>query len=422
MPRMLDLIRQSAVPAAVMRSAAKGALTLPAAEMLEILVFLTRNSLFAEDAKMALAGWDLNSATDVAADPATPWEVLEYFVAPENLRPKLLPTLLENPAIREARLVDMAQNGSREIVEVMLTSPRVQKSDHTLHALLANPNLREAETQRVREALAVLGRESGDIEAYATVHAQEKTQYEIEHAAEIAAEEALGKPFELIGSLMDSEELEVVAPVEEARVIFEPAPPPDPTIEAAAAATQPAAAPPAEAPPPLAEAPATPAASPAPAPLSPETIQKMRAAEGAARERVSAFQKIARLGVSERIQLAIKGSKEERFILVRDGSKLVSQAVLQSPKVGDAEIETFASMKNVQEGVLREIARNHKFIKNYSVIRALVNNPRSPLDLSLGLVNHLMINDLKHLSTNKNIADTLRKLAMKRFKEKTDKK
>jgi len=148
----------------------------------------------------------------------------------------------------------------------------------------------------------------------------------------------------------------------------------------------------------------------------------MRAAEGAARERVSAFQKIARLGVSERIQLAIKGSKEERFILVRDGSKLVSQAVLQSPKVGDAEIETFASMKNVQEGVLREIARNHKFIKNYSVIRALVNNPRSPLDLSLGLVNHLMINDLKHLSTNKNIADTLRKLAMKRCKEKTDKK
>ena len=405
-----------------MRSAAKGALTLPVVEMLEILVFLTRNSLFAEDAKMALAGWDLNSATEVASDPATPWEVLEYFVAPENLRPKLLPTLLENSAIREARLVDMAQNGSREIVEAMLASPRVQKSDHMLHALLANPNLTEAETQRVREALAALGRESGDIEAYATVHAQERTQYEIEHAAEIAAEEALAKPFELIGSLMDNEELEVVAPVEEARVIFEPAPPPDATIEAAAA-TRPAAAPAAEAPQPVAEAAATPVTSPpVPAPLSAETVLKMRAAEGAARERVSAFQKISRLGVSERIQLAIKGSKEERFILVRDGSKLVSQAVLQSPKVGDVEVETFASMKNVQEGVLREIARNHKFIKNYTVIRALVNNPRSPLDLSLALVNHLMVNDLKHLSTNKNIADTLRKLAMKRFKEKTDKK
>lgn len=156
--------------------------------------------------------------------------------------------------------------------------------------------------------------------------------------------------------------------------------------------------------------------------MSAETIQKMRAAEAASRERISALQKIARLGVSQRIQLAMKGSKEERFILVRDGSKLVSQAVLQSPKVTDVEVETFASMKNVQEGVLREIARNHKFIKNYGVIRNLVSNPRCPLDLSLGLMNHLMVNDLKSLSTNKNVADTLRKLALKRFKERTEKK
>jgi hypothetical protein len=96
--------------------------------------------------------------------------------------------------------------------------------------------------------------------------------------------------------------------------------------------------------------------------------------------------------------------------------------VLQSPKVSDPEIEMFASMKNVQEGVLRDIARNHKFIKNYGVIRNLVSNPRCPLDLSLTLMNHLMVNDLKILSNNKNIPDTLRKLAYKRFKEKTEKK
>jgi hypothetical protein len=76
----------------------------------------------------------------------------------------------------------------------------------------------------------------------------------------------------------------------------------------------------------------------------------------------------------------------------------------------------------VQEGVLRDIARNHKFIKNYGVIRNLVSNPRCPLDLSLTLMNHLMVNDLKILSNNKNIPDTLRKLAYKRFKEKTEKK
>src|SRR5262249_18434683 len=122
MPRMLDLIRQSAVPAGVVRSAAKGALTLPAGEMLEILVFLTNNPIFAEDAKMTLAGWDLATATAAAADPATPWEVLEYLIAPENLRPKLLPALLDNPSVREARLVDLAQSASRETLDTMLAS------------------------------------------------------------------------------------------------------------------------------------------------------------------------------------------------------------------------------------------------------------------------------------------------------------
>ena len=96
--------------------------------------------------------------------------------------------------------------------------------------------------------------------------------------------------------------------------------------------------------------------------------------------------------------------------------------MLQSPKVTDGEIEMFAGMKNVQEGVLRDIGRSHKFMKNYNVVRALTNNPRCPLDLSLTLMGHMMVGDLKALSGNKNIPDTLRKLAMKRFRDKTEKK
>src|SRR5436305_12107551 len=107
MPKMIELMRQSAVPANVMRSAAKGALTLTDGEMIEILVYLTTNPVFAEQAKMSLAGWDEGSAIATARDPHTPWEVLNYMVAPENLRPKVLPALLENPSIREAALVDL---------------------------------------------------------------------------------------------------------------------------------------------------------------------------------------------------------------------------------------------------------------------------------------------------------------------------
>ena len=166
MPKMIDLIRQSAVPASVMRSAARGALSLPTGEMIEILVYLTSNPVFAEQAKMTLAGWDEPSSITTASDPTTPWEVLRYLISPENLRPKLLPALLENSSIRESVFIDMAPKGSREIVDIMLRSQRVKRSAHILHALLTNPNLKEAETQQLYLALRSLGEETTKIMAY----------------------------------------------------------------------------------------------------------------------------------------------------------------------------------------------------------------------------------------------------------------
>jgi hypothetical protein len=375
---MIELIRQSAVPANVMRTAAKGALAVPADEMIEILVYLSSHALFGEQARMTLASWEEKSATAVASNPAAPWEVLEYMIAPENLRPKLVPALLENPTVREARLQDLAQTASRELVDMMLASERVRKSKDVLHALGTNHHLNEQEIAELKAALTDLGEETAEFEAFQELGEGEKSQYEIEHAAEIAAEE--GKAFELVGNVLEDD-------------------------AAVAAAPQAAAAP---------------AAAPADAPMSEEEKnKKMREAEAKTRDRQSTLQKISKLKVGDRVQLAMKGSKDERFILIRDGSKVVSSAVLQSPKLSDVEVETFAGMKNVQESVLRDIARSKKFVKNYSVIRALVNNPRCPLDIGLTLMNHLLINDLKALSMNKNVPDTLRKLGLKKFKEKS---
>jgi len=90
--------------------------------------------------------------------------------------------------------------------------------------------------------------------------------------------------------------------------------------------------------------------------------------------------------------------------------------VLASPKLSEAEVENFASLKNVQENVLRGIGRNRKFIKNYPVNKNLCNNPRTPLDLSLSLMKSLTPADLKSLSQNKNIPDTLRKMSARLYK------
>jgi hypothetical protein len=125
-------------------------------------------------------------------------------------------------------------------------------------------------------------------------------------------------------------------------------------------------------------------------------------------KRDSTLQKIAKLDITGRIALAMRGTKEERSLLIRDGTKLVALAVLDSPKVSDGEVENFAQQKNVLEAVLRAIPLRRRFMKNYSVVRNLVYNPRTPLDLSLGLMKTRWFMTTKNLSGNKEVSDTIR--------------
>ena len=365
---MIDLIKQSEVPANVMRSAAKGALALPAAEMIEILVYLASTPLFGDDARLTLARWDEAACRAVCSDPASPYDVLEYFL--HNRRPRLMPALLENPAIPESALLEIAQEHSAESVQLLLATVRAKASANVLQALDSNPVLMPSQVRQVRDTLkriATTRQAAGPAEDAG--YEEAVAQYLAEHAAEIEAEE--GKSFQLVTDAEPEQQ-----PVE-------------------------------------------PAPSPA---VSVVTAERVRKAKEESDERVSPLQKISRLTVGERVQLAIKGNKEERFILIRDGSKVVSSAVLESPKINDQEVEMFASMKNVQESVLRGIAGKRKHMKTYAVVRALANNPRCPLDVQLTIVKNLLNMDLRALSGNKNVSETVRKVALKMYRERTEKK
>src|SRR5262250_1535662 len=117
MPRMIDLIRHSQFPSNLMHAAARGALAVPAGEMMEILVHLAlHNKVFGEEARMTLAGWDPTASKTVAADPKTSAEVLGYLITPKNVRPILLPELMENSAVKEEQLAEIARSGGRDVV------------------------------------------------------------------------------------------------------------------------------------------------------------------------------------------------------------------------------------------------------------------------------------------------------------------
>ena len=402
MPSMIDQIRASKLPSNMMQFAARGALQVSPAENIEILVYLAlHNKVFRDTARMTLAGWDEKSSLTAAADPKTPAEVLNYMIAPDNLRPALLPVLLENPSVPEALIAKLAVSAGRDAIDTLLKSARVRSLPSVLQTLKANPYLKKEEVEELKKtapdkpatapiALPVAAAAApAKLETQAaTPEAVEKSvdpteggddeavaAYFNEHASEIAAEG--NKPFQAIGGLAElllSESTEQIAE----------APAPEP-------------------------APATPAARPAAKSNAPP--------EG---KRENTVQKVNRLDVKGRIQLALKGNKEERSLLIRDGTKVVALSVLEAPKLSDGEVEKFASQKNVLEAVLRQIPLKRRFMKNYIVVRNLVANPRTPLDLGLGLMKNLLPGDLKNISANKDVSETIRKLALKMYKQKME--
>jgi len=421
MARTIDQIRASKLPSNMMQFAARGALQVPAAENIEILVHLAlHNRLFGDLARMTLAGWDEKSSLAAAADPQTTQEVLNYFISFDNLRPKLLPVLLENPSIAEGQLVKLARSALRDIVEVMLRSQRAASFASVRDALTSNPYLRKDEAEELRKLslptpgttppaesptavqdpapsnvevtasmLSATGSiaESSDAPGGAEPSGPEEEKavatYMKENAEAIAAE--AHKPFQAIGGVVELLG-SAYFPVLDSAVIS----PPEPAASEAV----------------------TPAATPKPA------LVQMKPKDPAKRE--NTLQKISGLDVKGRIQLALKGNKEERSILIRDGTKVVALAVLEAPKLSDGEVQKIAGQKNVLEAVLRQIPLKRRFMKDYIVVRNLVGNPRTPLDIGLGLMKNLLAQDLKNLSNNKDVSETIRKLALKMYKQKLE--
>ena len=419
MPRMIDVIRSSGASSNVMQTAARGALRVPPQEMIEILVYLaTQTKIFAERARLTLAGWDEASSLAAASDPHTPKAVLAYMIAPGNLRPALLPALLENHGVSEDWLVELAASASRYMIETLLKSERVNKSPKILSSLSSNPHTNPTQSAAVAQKLSVLApAATKDSEAPAAVVLETRTletrtleaktahpiaapaeaepaveapdenviAYVAEHAAEISAD--ADKPFQPIGGIEELPSSSSDLPEEPQHEV---------QAEAVSSAAHGAAT----------------AARKAPA--------KKKVFLSAEEERGSALQKISKLDIKGRIQLAMKGTKEERSLLIRDGTKVVALAVLESPKITDSEVEKFASQKNVLEAVLRGITMKRRFIKQYAILRNLTFNPRTPIDVSLGLIKHLLTADLRNLQGNKEVSDTVRKLATRMFRQKLE--
>jgi hypothetical protein len=125
---------------------------------------------------------------------------------------------------------------------------------------------------------------------------------------------------------------------------------------------------------------------------------------------------IRMLPVPARLKLARGATRQLRTFLLRDNNVQVALAALLGNPLSDQEVEQAASSRSVAEEILEAIARKREWISRYNVAKLLARNPRTPLPISLRLVNRMSVRDLRDLGRDKNVADAVRSTALRLYR------
>jgi hypothetical protein len=136
-----------------------------------------------------------------------------------------------------------------------------------------------------------------------------------------------------------------------------------------------------------------------------------KTAQGKEKKKLNVMQVIQRMSVSQKIKLAMSGAKEARGLLIRESSKVIALGVLANPRITIGEIEFFAKSTNLSEDVIRKIGTNAEWTRKPVVASALVNNPKTPVGISIGFIPRMSVRELGILEASRNIPDAVRSAA-----------
>lgn len=362
---LVQRILRGGVAEAIRMTAARGNLPIPAHDLVYLQVQLLNDSVesIARAAAESLAAVALETSAALLGEADCDPAVLDHFARSGRLTGEVLATAVAHPNTPDATLESLAASDDPATLNLLVTNEqRVINNPALFEALRDNPRLRSENRRRLHELeLDFIGKEPLVVKA--------RPQPAAEPEAPLPPEEPTEAPAAEGGE--DAAESDEAALCEE-------------TADGAAP----------------------------PIPTAPDE-EELRS--------TMAFQKILQMGVPERVQLAMKGSAEERAILIRDTTKIVALQVLKSPKLGENEITNFAQMRNVHGDILRKIAGKRAWTKSYSVVHALIRNPKTPTGISIQFLSRLGVRDLNLMTRDKNISEGLRRAARNLFLARTQK-
>jgi len=134
------------------------------------------------------------------------------------------------------------------------------------------------------------------------------------------------------------------------------------------------------------------------------------------------YAQLAELTVPQKIRRAMLGDSAERLLLVRDKNRLVATAAVQSPKMNENDAARIATNRQLHEDVLRIIAQNREWTRNYQIRMNLIMNPRTPFSFSSRMIPLLRDNDVRALAKSKNVTSSVQTAARQQLMRKEKKR
>ena len=376
-------------------AAARGILPLPQSDLLELLVVLSKNkddAELAETAQSTLAAQDLGELENTIRSNEIAPQVLAYFAGRENLPPEIHETILSNPKTPNTAIIQFARQTKKgELLELISFNQQLLiRTPQIIDAIIANP-YRTAEAERRASEVKR--------EFFEKSRGAQQIANELRAQGKAAAAEFIEQAE--FGTTLQPTSTASILSFDDAILLAEFIEVPDSETDDSW--------------------------------LSLEYIEEFYEETEAEREmiinkilgelrdeedevsndRVSMINSIMRMGMKDRVKLAMKGNREARNILIRDPNRVVSQAVVNNPRITDQEVEKIAALRSVPEDVLRQIAINRKWARNYNTAHNLARNPRTPIANVISILVRLQMKDLNNLAKNRNVPDAVRRHSLR---------
>lgn len=123
------------------------------------------------------------------------------------------------------------------------------------------------------------------------------------------------------------------------------------------------------------------------------------------------YQQIGEMNTAQKVRLATVGSREAIMILIRDTNKLIHMAAVKSPRLRIGDVRRLSANKSLPEGVIKYIAMNRDWTRNYDVMVNLTMNPKTPLSDVMSFMNHLRPKELRDLTRSRNVSQQVSRMA-----------